>query len=156
RPEVKDPGPPRDGLADRGRILQVAPHDLQRVLNLRRQVAEMSPVVAAIVAHQHPDAMPLTHQALGEMAADEPPCPGDQHRLVHRYPPVAQPWARSLQPPSGRRFLSTRARLSITAPGGRVAGRLCRPGSAGKPAIAPCGHETPRVRPAGPALPARK
>ena len=82
-PEVEDPLPARDGLADGLGILQVAAMDLDLGLDVGRQIVEVAAVVAAVVAHQDPDLVAVADQSLGQVTADEPPCPGHQDRLAH-------------------------------------------------------------------------
>ena len=83
-PEVKDPLAPVDGPADGAGVFQVAALDLDGGLNIGGQVAQIAAVVAAVVADERPDLVAVPDQPLGQVAADEPPCPRHQDLLAHR------------------------------------------------------------------------
>ena len=50
---MEHPRPIGDGRPDGLRILQVAAVHLDLGLDVRRQIVEMAPIIATIVAHQH-------------------------------------------------------------------------------------------------------
>jgi hypothetical protein len=62
---VKHPSSVRHGRTDCLGILEVAPVHLELGLDVRRQVVEMTPVVATIVPHQHAHPVSVTNQSFG-------------------------------------------------------------------------------------------
>ena len=81
--EVEDPLPALDGPADGPGVFQVASLDLDRALNVGRQVAQTAAIVAAVIPDQRPHLVAIPDQLLGQVAADEPPCPRHQDLPAH-------------------------------------------------------------------------
>ena len=53
-------------------------------LNIGGKVAQAAAIVAAVVTHQRPDLVAVPDQPLGQVTADEPPCPRHQDLPAHR------------------------------------------------------------------------
>ncbi len=86
RAEVKHPFAAFDRLAHRAWVLQVTAIDLDGRLDLTRQISQAAAVVPAVVAHQRTDGMALLDKLFGQVASNEPPCPGDEDLPGHGNP----------------------------------------------------------------------